>query len=359
MSEKRIIKVNPELFKITGRNNTTRKKRNSNPTAPREIKVKAPSKERNPKTLKRSLLKFIRNQQDNKLNSILENSPHSSSPSVDNGFQTDFNSSLEYLAKLTKENESKIKNNHNSTIRKPIVESMSQPIPNINLALPSEFMDVTNKVELTSTVPVAMKWNHYPPPQYGCMKGGKLPTYRNWKNTTQKNYQPSSATTPNNQNTNSFVSIPLSNNSSLNLNPKPSIQSQNTQYKMNHFKEMSSKMEKIRNKPRHKPNKQKKTLRRTFHIGKSKVYPKVSVLVSNKTIRKNITTKSQLLKQVPIHEVKKFLIKKGFIKIGSIAPNDVLRKMYETAVLMCGEIQNHNPDNLLYNYLHDESVLPS
>jgi hypothetical protein len=83
------------------------------------------------------------------------------------------------------------------------------------------------------------------------------------------------------------------------------------------------------------------------------MYPKISVLVSNKTIRNNITTKSQLLKQVPIQEIKKYLIKKGFIRIGSIAPNDVLRKMYETSILMCGEIQNHNPDNLLYNYLHN------
>jgi hypothetical protein len=100
--------------------------------------------------------------------------------------------------------------------------------------------------------------------------------------------------------------------------------------------------------------KQKKTLRRTYNVGKSKMYPKISVLVSNKTIRNNITTKSQLLKQVPIQEIKKYLIKRGFIRIGSIAPNDVLRKMYETSILMCGEIQNHNPDNLLYNYLHDK-----
>ena len=32
--------------------------------------------------------------------------------------------------------------------------------------------------------------------------------------------------------------------------------------------------------------------------------------------------------------------------------NAVLRKMYESAVMICGEVQNHNPDNLLYNYLN-------
>jgi hypothetical protein len=101
-----------------------------------------------------------------------------------------------------------------------------------------------------------------------------------------------------------------------------------------------------------KKMKRKKTLRRTYKIGKSKIHPKVAVLISNKTIRNNISTRSQLLKQTPIEEVKKHLIKSGLIKIGTIAPNDVLRKIYESSSLICGEVQNHNPDYLLYNFLN-------
>jgi len=101
-----------------------------------------------------------------------------------------------------------------------------------------------------------------------------------------------------------------------------------------------------------KKNKRKRIMRRTFKIGKSKVHPKVAVLVSNKTLRQNITTKHQLLKQTPLTDVKKFLMKRGFIKVGSIAPNDVLRKMYEDVTMMCGDVQNHNPENLLYNFLN-------
>ena len=33
-------------------------------------------------------------------------------------------------------------------------------------------------------------------------------------------------------------------------------------------------------------------------------------------------------------------------------PNDILRKMYESLSLVCGEIQNHNPDTLLFNYIN-------
>ena len=99
--------------------------------------------------------------------------------------------------------------------------------------------------------------------------------------------------------------------------------------------------------------KQKKIYKRTYRVGKSKFQPKIGVLVSNKTIRSNISTRTQLLKQEPIQNVKKFLIKKGFIKVGTPTPNDILRKMYESVVLICGEVQNHNPENLLYNYVHD------
>ena len=65
-------------------------------------------------------------------------------------------------------------------------------------------------------------------------------------------------------------------------------------------------------------------------------------------------SKTQEFKNIPINEVRRFLIKRGFIRVGSSAPNDVLRKMYETANLVCGEIENHNSDNLLYNFLNDQ-----
>ena len=100
--------------------------------------------------------------------------------------------------------------------------------------------------------------------------------------------------------------------------------------------------------------KRRKIYKRTYRIGRSQTMPKISVLVSNRTIRNRISTEAQLLKQTPIYDVKKYLIKKGLIKVGTIAPNDVLRKMYETTSLICGEIQNHNPENLLYNFINDK-----
>ena len=101
------------------------------------------------------------------------------------------------------------------------------------------------------------------------------------------------------------------------------------------------------------PKKQRRTIRRTYRIGKSKVHPRVSVLISSKTLRNNANLQKTQLRETPISEVKQFLRKQGFIKVGTSTPNDVLRKMYESAKLICGEVYNHNPENLLYNYFND------
>ena len=100
-----------------------------------------------------------------------------------------------------------------------------------------------------------------------------------------------------------------------------------------------------------KYKKQRKIVRRTYRLGKSKIFPRISVLVSNKTFRKEINDKIHTIQETPMHEVRNFLVKNGFIKVGSSAPNDILRKMYENLKIINSEVKNHNTDTLLYNYL--------
>ena len=58
-----------------------------------------------------------------------------------------------------------------------------------------------------------------------------------------------------------------------------------------------------------------------------------------------------------MNDVKKYLRDHGMIKIGTNAPNDVIRKIYESSVLT-GEITNNNNDILLHNFIKesDESM---
>jgi hypothetical protein len=199
------------------------------------------------------------------------------------------------------------------------------------------------------------------------MKNGSLPTYRNWKNVTQK--KPTSY----DQTPSAMIHMPsVDSRSSGSIRPtitnepiKPFQISPSATDRFTSSRPIDDRKQEMRAlamavsassdtyNPPNRYLKQRRTVRRKYALGKSKTQPKISVLISNRTIRNNIMTKTQAFKQVHIDEIKRFLVKKGFIRVGSSAPNDVLRKMYETASLMCGEIDNHNPDNLLYNYLHN------
>jgi hypothetical protein len=381
------ITIDLEHFKLGGR--TTRKKRE--PTIPK-IKVKSTlSKEKKvkPSTLKRNLIRIIRNHQEQQRkkekppSSTGVSNPKSPSSTIASAVPTndvvksDFDKSIEFFDELEKsKKDTSIKDAiHNHTLRN------SQPYPHPekhggNHRNPSSVdLDPVLLDCPTTTQSIHIKT---PPPPYGCLKNGSLPTYRVWKNQTQRNYPPP------NQNANPIQNPIVQTTSHLHYNnPYSSVKKPRTEIdipvsaqQMNYqtrlhdtIKEMSQinqydhlkRTTSLRkqggnhsNQSIWKPSKnQKRIIRRTFRTGKSKVHPRVSVLVANKTIRNNTNLKKLELLETPIQEVKRYLKKQGFIKAGTNTPNDVLRQMYECVNMICGEVKNHNPENLLYNYFND------
>ena len=323
MSHK-IISINPDAFRIKGGATRKRKPKTDTP----EIKVRAPVK-KNTVSNRNSLLKFIRNHQDKNYNDLMH-------PSKDNDLveQSDFDETLQYLMDITKDVEKKEQNTitespKNYTIKNNNISPKQQP-----------------SINHTSS------YRNMVPPNYGCLKGGTLPTYRQYMhNETIKN-------TPILSNTNNINNTNHGGNVQEQAN-EPMIRATQDSPEENLLKRFPkvSDINELNNKPISKtliyPT-QKRTVRRTYKIGKSKIHPKISVLVSNRTIRNNITTKTQLLKQTPIQDIKTFLIKRGLIKVGTIAPNDVLREMYSSATLLCGDVYNHNSETLLYNFLNEK-----
>jgi hypothetical protein len=338
MSNIRVVKYNEDLFKVPSR--TQKRKKPDKP-----IKIKSPSKVSN-KSIKNSILKEIRKNQERKYNALFDE-PTMTSNNFENDFENDFNNSVEFMKKVAdKHKETKANQtikNHNASV----VEC--KPIP-LSTDLIPVHLDEESAVPYTAdsynaepytadsynTEPyTANPIKILPTPGYGCLKNGSLPTYRAYHNKTMKNMgepldQPLDQP---------LVAERIKSPAELLLIEK-------------------LKQREIEQKTKNqivKQKKYKKLLRRTYRCGKDRFKPHVGVLLPNKTIRTNVTTKSYLLKQTPIDEIRKTLVKQGFIKVGSSAPNDVLRKIYESIQMIDGDVKNHNPDNLLYNFFNEKN----
>lgn len=407
MSDKKTIQVNMDLFNIPGK---TRKKKE--PAEKKDIKIK--NSQQN-KTTKNKLLKYIREQQEKNYAQLFDSSsssvvkPQSTAPAILANSSSDFEKSVAYMKTVEEENKKKeqqVLPIHNATIKhkspmivssqsdeKLTIHNINTPVSPVSLnSYPNLLESISPPISNESVMIRERSVSSLPQPSYGCLKNGNLPTYRSMLQQTMKHRDPISS--PNsvinivNPNaTNVDMASPISTPNTANqptrvgavassiaasvaasatspsasieipLNTRVSETSRNDQLKMiselNQLRARTQEAKQNTGVPKNfKYLKRKKTLRRTYNVGKSKVHPNVSVLVTNRTIRKKISTQAQQLKKMPIEEIRKYLTQKGLIKVGSIAPNDVLRQMYENAILIGADIQNHNPENLLHNYLN-------
>lgn len=350
--ERRTIQINPDFLNLSGSSGTRkRRKKTDNPSDPKKpIKIKTNDKPKpSVSTLKKNILNMIRRHQDDKYKSGVRLQSKNDDSSIQK-FNSEFEDSIQFLSSLQKHNDEKNKldtSYKNHTIRNNVSLPLLSPAPPVlhSFLAPSEMP--MNRLQGIgqgigpSSAPVFIK------PQYGCLKNGSLPTYRIWKNKTQRQYPGQQIQANQIPSSKPDMSLPIS--------PVAQMQEQKLKQdiqEMSRIKQLKQKQEPVTIIRPCKPR-QKRILRRTYHVGKSKLQPRITVLVSNKTIRAQTNLKSQELKQTSIQDVKKYLLKHGFIKVGTSSPNDVLRKMYESAKLICGEIHNHNPENLLYNYFND------
>lgn len=324
----RVVKYNEDLFKVPSK--TQKRKKPDKP-----IKIKNEKKVSN-KSIRNNVLKEIRKHQEQKYNELLEDKTKVTN--LADKFENDFKDSVEFMEKISKKHkETKlnetIKNNNASVENNIFIKDDINLIP-VNIDEPAE--NIPNEPLITNPVasPISIaspKPIIAPPPSYGCLKNGSLPTYRLYHNKTVKASQPQE--------------------------PPPQVIAERIKSPTELMLIEKLKQKEIETKSKNlikKQKKYKKLLRRTYRVGRDRYRPKVGVLLPNKTIRSNVTTKSYLLKQTPIDEIRKILVKKGFIKVGSSAPNDVLRKIYESIQLIDGDVNNHNPDYLLHNFFSEK-----
>jgi hypothetical protein len=367
MTEHKKIMINESFFNT---NNKTKKNKSSG--RPKKETIRPVLK---PNSMKKTLLEKIKkHQQAEKMSKQVE--INSTATTNDAKFTDDFMNSMEYLSKLGDKNRkmSREKKKRNRTqknktggagLNTPPVINLPTNIKSselISIDLPPEF-DTTSQippqmVSQTTHANLINKTNnsmnteiqHLPlhniqqptlqqpivqqPIQmvggtheavlhtdmpYGCLKQGTKPTYRQYHNKTLKH----------NHHVNNTVS---------NL-PDNVIKRQH-------------KLAKLKNTCTKKRQRKKITKKRTYTLGKHG--GNLSVLIKNNNTRRTVRKEQGLLKQKSINEVKKYLYDKNLLKIGSAAPNDVLRTLYEQSIL-AGDITNVSNDIQFHNFVNNVS----
>ena len=397
------ISINPSLFNISGSKTKKNKEKKQKSTIVPLI---------SPNVLKNKLLKRIKEHKQRETENLDNNKKKLSTPkeSVNDNeklkhelstFSDEFSDSINYLQTLSKQkkvNDEKANYEIQKEKKREILErktvknyqSMNSSQPpiehNINLDLPEELIDkpliVINTDNMTTsdeTIQLHTKTTDSIP--YGILKGGTKPTYRNWSK-TQRNYD---ITTPQAALTIQGLELNKKKNERENrlnnlreklkhkqieeaLNKSQDIMlSQNL---IQHPVELEKNVENLVSQPIQNISPvnvnggeiiaikkiTKKTIKRKYTLGRSKIKKTVSILVKDRGTRKIILAAQKDLKRKSINDVREYLRDHNLIKIGSNAPNDVIRKLYESAMLT-GEITNSNSEILLHNFSKDDKEL--
>ena len=390
------ISINPNLFTLGKKTKKTEKKK----------KINKPLI--SPNILKNKLLNRIKEHKKKETSNLENKKPKNigNTGNTDNNtgdsisFTDEFNDSLNYLQSLSKEKKNKdnkqkyLEDLERKTIRNYASlnnPSLDKDKPIINVDLPEELQEIKTDTFIANELKDKSNTDTVLP--YGILKGGTKPTYREWQKTQRNNI----VTNPN-----SALIIDISNRDKTereqrlnklreklktNEKNKELIKTQDTLTQDTLTQDtnlitpnvtniqlpiniMASSIANevtnnniLINEPNETNNEKiiatkkitKKTIKKKYTLGKSKLKKVVSILIKDRNTRKQILNAQKELKKKPINEIKTHLKEHNLIKIGSEIPNDVARKMYESA-MMTGEITNTNSETLLHNILKDEAL---
>lgn len=396
MSTKKTIQINPELFKISG--NKTKKNREK-----KELMLKPVV---SPNNLKTKLLKRIKEHKTNELKNksntnITNNSNNSNNDSTT--YTDEFYGAIDYLSDLSKKQKQQ-KTLLNRTLKNPAINPVKNQIINplignqeVLLEFPPELAEPMIQPQSSEIFNVNYKSTDDIP--YGCLRGGKKKTYREWKELTNQttNFELPNMIrppTPPKKHTEINLSQPTVLTAELTRDQKleqiknklRKIQDQEAASKMQTLKELNTIEKKMNNVveiddlpdfdekqselpdiedmirereqkiEKETPKKYtKKTVKRKFTLGKSDKLRRVAILIKDRQTRKNIINTQRELKKTNITDVRKYLRQHGIIKVGSTCPVDILRKTFESAML-AGEVTNINKETLLHNFMNGEKT---
>lgn len=170
---------------------------------------------------------------------------------------------------------------------------------------------------------------------YGVLKNGLKPTYKVW-NKSQKSNQP--------------LPINESISPSLPMSVSPVVTPSLPVTQSLPVVEVIPFEIKMETKEPEPENESKEKI--PIKIGKSKKNKTVNILIPCHKTRKEKSEHHESIRKTSLTTVKNYLKNHKLIKVGSTAPTNLIRQIYENAKCY-GEVTNQNKDNLLYNFEKD------
>ena len=399
----RTIQLNPVFLNTSGKVKASAS--TNTKTLKREKPIATTSALVKPNKLKKQLLAKIKDFQVNAEEKGIthEESKQQKQQQVeefDKSFNDEFNSSLNFLNDLSKQKgeQHQQKKEHKNTLKRGKIENQvhMHVATELPMELQAQHMPIPQHMPVPQHIPVQHSIGQMKTPPYGILKQGVKPTYREWHNTTQKLNPHSHVPKPliriegggqgqegingrgqgqmdgrsqiletikqeyRQKTAAQAVVAPLIQIQQHRPEPpiqQPAIQSHGGEGQVQQMAEPPIQQPTIythggvRAEP--PPTKRRITKTTKYKLGKTKGSNKVSVLIKNNQTRRKVQHEIGLLKQKTIMEVKNHLREKNLLKIGSFAPNDVLRQMYEQSIL-AGDIENKGKDTLIHNFYNDK-----
>jgi len=142
----------------------------------------------------------------------------------------------------------------------------------------------------------------------------------------------------------------------LTKEPDPDVKETETETEVKELKEIKNEKEptfgclKNGTKPTFRQLQMPKTVKQYSSFGKKN--DTVRVLIKDKSTYDGIHRDVEKLKKHSMNKIRNFLRTKRLYKVGSTAPDDVLREIYVN-VTLTGEVENKGSDTMIHNYLHD------
>lgn len=280
MNEKKTISIDQSLFKVTPSSKKKEKKIKSEKMA--QVK---------PKSVKELLLQKLKEYKKQKKR---ENNKQNSFVPSNSIISNSFMETIQKKRNKTEQNihvdsmvENDISNAEQSN--QVIVPSIISTEPSTIVSPVQLPQSIPSSIVATVELPQSTPSINTPLP-YSNLKNSNLPTFRQWKQQTQKNIV--------------------------------------------------------------KPKREKVNISKKMIVGLNKTKKKVGIFLKNNKMKQDIENSIIEMKKTKLKTLKSYLKKKNLIQYGSSAPTDLLKEIYISSNL-CGGINNINGNVIIDNYYND------